>query len=515
MYRNFTFFIIVILFLSFQNDSFSQGGIIYGATSQLLKGCSASTSTTLNPRATTFAINPGATVDAIVSCPTCAVNNITLSTSCAVNPSCTNIPPGIEVLTVIPTINDGNSPTPLGNYSVTITLTLDAGIWTIAGGQAGTSNGAGVFTLLFDIEVNSEISVSILPTALTVCQGTIETLSANVTAGAPSSYSWAETSNPTTILSTASSLDVISSGTYDVTVTSSDGCAAGNDQDDQIIEANSTPSISNTNCQNFQSGTTIITVNMAEGTNLSYQWQRDGTNISNGGDFSIVNTGDASSVLTISNLNNHYQSTFTCNVSNICGNIISTGCLALPVDLVGFNASKREDDVIINWVTAMEINNAHFAIERAIDGRNFSEIGQVKGAGESHSELSYVFIDDNITDFKGSDLVSYRLKQVDFDGQYKYSEVISIKINDRAEFDIIKIFEEGAQINVQFNNSIEGDVGARVFNLNGQLLQTKSNVGSIGFNELSISTADLRPGLYVIILTNGHKHISQKFIKLE
>lgn len=512
MYRNFTLTIFTLLSFFFSNYIYSQGGTIFAASSQMDEGCSSTSATALNQKSVTFQINAGATVDATASCGGCT--NITLAATCAVDTDCMDIPPGIDVFNVIPTINAGGTPTPAGTYTVTINLTLSSGTWTISGGQAGSANGSGVYTLLYDIEVKEDIVVSILPTSVTVCDAQAETLTANVTSGTANTYSWRETSN-ITILGTASTLDVISSGTYDVTVTSADGCAEGNDPDDQIVSANSTPVISNTNCQNFQSGTTIITVTMGGATGLSYQWQRDGVNISNGGDFSIVNNGDASSVLTISNLMNHHQSAFTCNISNFCGNVTSTPCVALPIDLVKFNASKNDNGVMLEWVTASETNNDYFSIERSFDGRNFTEIGQIKGAGLSYSDLSYVYTDNKVLDIAQSNDVYYRLKQTDFDGLFSFSEVISLRISDSAVFDIIELFEEASQIKVYFNTPMESDITARVFNLSGQLLQTQSYSAANGFNELNIPTTDLRSGLYVVTLTNGTKHVSQKFVKFD
>lgn len=92
----------------------------------------------------------------------------------------------------------------------------------------------------------------------------------------------------------------------------------------------------------------------------------------------------------------------------------------LPVELVGFKGECQENQVELNWSTVSETNNDFFEIQALqIDGA-WEVIGRVQGAGNSLSQLDYTFIHRNPT----SDY--YRLKQVDFDGKFDYSDVISV-----------------------------------------------------------------------------------------
>lgn len=94
------------------------------------------------------------------------------------------------------------------------------------------------------------------------------------------------------------------------------------------------------------------------------------------------------------------------------------GTTPLPVDLLYFNAVS-ESYITLSWATATEINNDYFSIERSEDGINFYEIGQVDGNGDSNQEIKYSFTDK----FVLAPVEYYRLKQVDFDGQFEYFEV--------------------------------------------------------------------------------------------
>ena len=96
----------------------------------------------------------------------------------------------------------------------------------------------------------------------------------------------------------------------------------------------------------------------------------------------------------------------------------------LPVELTYFRANKKEDKVELNWETRTEIDNDYFDIERSTDGSNFDKIGQVQGNGTTNEVHTYQFTDE----LPKSGVNYYRLKQVDFNREYEYSEIASISI---------------------------------------------------------------------------------------
>lgn len=98
--------------------------------------------------------------------------------------------------------------------------------------------------------------------------------------------------------------------------------------------------------------------------------------------------------------------------------INSGGSTALPVDLLYFNVSNK-DHILLSWATASEINNDYFQVERSEDGQHFYEIGRVKGNGNTNEQIEYEFEDK----FPLASVEYYRLKQVDFDGQFEYFPV--------------------------------------------------------------------------------------------
>lgn len=103
---------------------------------------------------------------------------------------------------------------------------------------------------------------------------------------------------------------------------------------------------------------------------------------------------------------------------------------SLPIELLEFNAKRNDRYVDLTWQTATETNNNYFTVEKSTDGFNFTSIGNLPGAGNSTNILMYKLIDSSPT----QDRISYyRLKQTDFDGTFKYSDIVSVKPNAKKE----------------------------------------------------------------------------------
>lgn len=112
----------------------------------------------------------------------------------------------------------------------------------------------------------------------------------------------------------------------------------------------------------------------------------------------------------------------------------SNGCGAciLPIELLSFTGSCENNNTKLNWKTATEMNNDYFTIERSVDGINFDPIGTVQGAGNSSTIRNYEFADDFLSYPVGEGLGVryYRLKQTDYNGEYKYYESVSVDPNN-------------------------------------------------------------------------------------
>ena len=133
----------------------------------------------------------------------------------------------------------------------------------------------------------------------------------------------------------------------------------------------------------------------------------------------------------------------------------------LPVMLLDFKGSKKESYNYLKWVTASEINADHFNVERSLDAESFYTIGIVEAHGNSTSTNKYDFTDRNAA----SKVNYYRLRAVDYNGEYKYSDIISI-----------------------YRSHSEDSPG--IYSIDGRFINSDLNI-------------KLPPGIYVIHYLNG------------
>jgi len=106
----------------------------------------------------------------------------------------------------------------------------------------------------------------------------------------------------------------------------------------------------------------------------------------------------------------------------------------LPVELTEFRGYKKGDRNILKWITASETNNDYFEVLRSVDNVYYTVVGTVMGSGNSSFVNEYEFVDYN----KGN--YYYKLKQVDFDGRYEYSQIIYIGRNGETKVKVEKYY---------------------------------------------------------------------------
>jgi len=101
------------------------------------------------------------------------------------------------------------------------------------------------------------------------------------------------------------------------------------------------------------------------------------------------------------------------------------GSYIVPVELTSFAAKSNGTDINLTWTTATETNNQGFDIERMKSDGVFEQVGYVPGFGTTTEPKSYSFVDTKI----GNGKYSYRLKQMDFNGSFSYSQIVEIGID--------------------------------------------------------------------------------------
>ncbi|TAH04678.1 MAG: hypothetical protein EAZ15_00770 [Sphingobacteriales bacterium] len=139
----------------------------------------------------------------------------------------------------------------------------------------------------------------------------------------------------------------------------------------------------------------------------------------------------------------------------------------LPVKITAFTALYGDNKVRLNWNTASEINNQGFDIERSTDGLIFSKIAYVKGNGTTNVPHNYSFNDANL--ISQTQYLYYRLKQVDNNGEFEYSNIVSVKIPqlNNATFSIYPNPVTAKQFNVKLAGLPKGNYQISITNMAG------------------------------------------------
>lgn len=184
----------------------------------------------------------------------------------------------------------------------------------------------------------------------------------------------------------------------------------------------------------------------------------------------------------------------------------------LPVRLLSFSGSYRNEKTILNWQTESEVNFSYFEIERSSNGSSYAAIAIHFASGNSANKQDYQYIDD-LSAVSGS-VFAYRLKMVDKDGHYKYSNVILIR-KEKNNIQVITLNPNPvthSMATVRFSTSAAGSVSFSIADLSGRVVLRQQNKTAEGNNSVSLNGIDrLSAGTYILQMTNGSELQSLKF----
>lgn len=168
----------------------------------------------------------------------------------------------------------------------------------------------------------------------------------------------------------------------------------------------------------------------------------------------------------------------------------------VPVELTTFTAEKQNENVLLKWTTETEIDNDYFDVEWSYNGINFEKIGQVQGYGSTIETQEYEFLHViNLTGFESLSSLYYRLKQVDFDGEFEYSKTINIEINDYSNTAAVKVFPNPTSGFITIETNKEKLITIR--NIYGQIVtqQTVNGTQQLDLSQLSAGIYFVNDGL--------------------
>ena len=167
----------------------------------------------------------------------------------------------------------------------------------------------------------------------------------------------------------------------------------------------------------------------------------------------------------------------------------------LPVELSSFVSTVSNNNVTLKWTTASELNNSGFDIERSVNG-TWTKIGYAAGNGTSTVSNSYSFTDRNLA----SGSYSYRLKQIDFNGNFEYFNLSSeVNIGIPAQFELSQNYPNpfNPSTTINYNLPKDGKVSIRVFDMSGKEVAVLVNEAkTAGYYSINFNASALSSGVY-------------------
>lgn len=185
--------------------------------------------------------------------------------------------------------------------------------------------------------------------------------------------------------------------------------------------------------------------------------------------------------------------------SVLSGGPFHTGSFPLPVELIEFNAKFYENSVVLKWVTSTEINSYSFEIEKLLDEK-WIKIGEVLASGISNSPKEYFYVDKELLAGKQS----YRLKMIDIDGSFSYSDVADIDITNPVSFTLEQNYPNplNSTTVIRYQLPIESKVNLSLYSITGELLRTFVNESQrAGYFEIKIDLGEFSSNVYFYKLT--------------
>ncbi len=187
----------------------------------------------------------------------------------------------------------------------------------------------------------------------------------------------------------------------------------------------------------------------------------------------------------------------------------------LPVELTSFVAATKNNSVTLSWKTATETNNYGFEVERMANNSNWSKIGFVSGSGNSNSPKDYSFTDNNL--FGGGNKFYYRLRQVDNDGQYEYSDIVEAEVIPQ-QLELSQNYPNpfNPVTTIRFSLPVQTQLKINIYNMIGELVKTVSEgLYEAGFYSISFDASQLSSGTYIYRLESDYLVQSKKMILLK
>jgi hypothetical protein len=186
----------------------------------------------------------------------------------------------------------------------------------------------------------------------------------------------------------------------------------------------------------------------------------------------------------------------------------------IPVEMVSFTANVVKDDVELTWRTATETNNQGFEIQRMQKNGVFEQVGYAAGFGTTTEPKSYSFIDAKLS----AGTYIYRLKQIDFDGSFEFSDEINVEVELPLQYALEQNYPNPFNPSTKISYTVpeDGFVKLAIYNLLGEEVATVVNsFHKANRYEVNFNASGLPSGIYVYKLEAANYTSTRKFVLMK
>ena len=177
----------------------------------------------------------------------------------------------------------------------------------------------------------------------------------------------------------------------------------------------------------------------------------------------------------------------------------------LPIELSKFEAKVLNEKVTLNWQTISEKDNDFFTVERSIDGKKWEVMNKIKGAGNYNGTINYTTIDHQ--PHRG--VSYYRLKQTDFNGEFSYSQTVSVDVENVRDTEM-SVYPNPTLGQITLSTSQPLVSVVEVYDMFGKNVSNLTQQANTRSTEVTVDLSALRPGMYIIKVENEIKKVCKK-----
>ncbi len=212
-----------------------------------------------------------------------------------------------------------------------------------------------------------------------------------------------------------------------------------------------------------------------------------------------------------------YSVTASQNYSWAAGNsgtILKLEGSVLPVELTSFTAVSQNQQVTLNWITATEINNNGFEVQRSSENSEFVTVGFVRGNGTTTNQSEYIYVDRNIS----AGNYSYRLKQIDYNGVFEYSDAIEVEVLNLDSYVLNQNYPNPFNPSTKIAYVLKEKTNVKILVMNAlgeEVAVLVNQTQEQGYHQLDFNASNLPSGIYFYSLQTDNFSETKKMLLMK